>query len=84
MNLIFRIGLILCLTSLGCGQPDSQDYTIDTEGWSPTEFVDGVPVYSSVNQYHEKHVRTAWEILRENDITGCEGWDTWSLNWVLP
>jgi hypothetical protein len=36
------------------------------------------------DQFHEKHVLAAWEILRENDVSPCEGWDRWSLNWVLP
>jgi hypothetical protein len=198
----FQLALLLCLTFIGCGtQPDdTQDYSINTDGWSPAEIVDGVPVYSSVtdkercaihvgnriaeqlygipsvypqvkfvqflhspndpipeictpdgcasvwralpqvetvpspkpgydgyifdlsyvfvavypewkeqflldtyiheaidhglmgfvnhdqafDRVHEKHVRAAWEILRQNDLKVCQGWDHWSLNWVLP
>ena len=185
---------------LGCGQLDTHDYSIDTEDWSPTEIVDGVPIYSNVgdkercaihvgnriaeqlygipciyphikyvqflhspddripeictpdgcasvwrdlpqietvasarpgydgytfrltyvfvgvypewkehflfdtyihealdhglmrlpnhdrafDQAHEKHVHAAWEILRMNDLSVCQGWDHWSLNWILP
>ncbi len=36
------------------------------------------------DQAHEKHVQAAWEILRMNDLESCEGWDHWSLNWILP
>jgi hypothetical protein len=35
---------------LGCGSSDTQEYgySIDTEGWSPVEVVDGVPVFSKL------------------------------------
>ncbi len=201
-TLRFRRTFLLCLILLGCGQTDRQGYSINTDGWSPSEIVDGVPVYSSVtdkercaihvgnriaedlygipciyphikfveflhspddpipeicmpdgcasvwralpkietvpstkpgydgyifdrayvfvavypdwmdhflldtyihealdhglmgygiaehdgafDQVHEKHVQAAWEILRSNDLEACQGWDHWSLNWVLP
>ncbi len=195
-----RRTLVLCLILFGCGQPDTYDYSIDTQGWSPAEIVDGVPVYSSVSdkercaihvgnriaerlygipciypriqfvqflqssddpipeictpdgcasvwrdlpqvetipsaqpvydgyiflrsyvfvgvypewrqlflfdtyihealdhglagqmnhddafdRVHEEHVQAAWEILRMNDLEACQGWDHWSLNWILP